>query len=115
MPAKAGISGEVRYPKFMRRGGWTYVMTNKPRGILYVGVTADLAARITQHRDGKGSAFCKRYNLTNLVHAEPHATIEEAIMREKALKAWQREWKVRLIEHTNPDWRDLSDDLVSIA
>ncbi|HWI85712.1 MAG TPA: GIY-YIG nuclease family protein [Sphingomonas sp.] len=98
----------------MRRGGWTYIMTNKPRGTLYVGVTADLSARITQHRDGRGSAFCKRYNLTNLVLAEPHTTIEGAIMREKALKAWQRAWKIRLIEEANPDWRDLSDHLLSI-
>ena len=71
----------------MRRGGWTYVMTNKPRGVLYVGVTADLAARVEQHRNGQGSAFCRKYNLTWLVHAEEHATIEEAIVREKALKA----------------------------
>jgi putative endonuclease len=87
----------------MRRGGWTYVMTNKPHGVLYVGVTADLAARIDQHRQGKGSAFCRKYNLTRLVHAEPHATIGEAIVREKALKAWQRAWKIALIESANPD------------
>ena len=91
----------------MRKGGWTYVMTNKPHGVLYVGVTADLAERVHQHRQGEGSAFCRRYNLTILVHAEPHATIEEAIAREKALKAWDRAWKIRLIEEGNPDWRDL--------
>ena len=95
----------------MRRGGWTYIMTNRPRGVLYVGVTADLAARVDQHRQGKGSAFCRKYNLTQLVHAEPHATIEEAIVREKALKAWQRAWKVELIESGNPEWRDLSEHL----
>ena len=75
----------------MQRGGWTYVVTNKPRGVLYVGVTADLAARIVQHKAGRGAAFCRRYNLTQLVHVEPHPTIEEAIAREKALKAWKRE------------------------
>ena len=95
----------------MRRGGWTYIMTNKPSGVLYVGVTADLAARVDQHKQGKGSIFCRRYNLTLLVHAELHATIEEAIVREKALKAWKRDWKIALIENANPEWRDLSEHL----
>jgi putative endonuclease len=93
----------------MVRGGYTYIMTNKPRGVLYVGVTANLAARVEQHRNGTGSAFCKRYNLTRLVLAEPHDEILSAIAREKALKAWQRDWKVQLIEDNNPDWRDISD------
>ena len=92
------------------RGGWTYIMTNKPRGVLYTGVTSDLAARIYQHRQGQGSDFCKRYNLTRLVHAEEHATIDEAIAREKALKAWSRAWKIRLIEEGNSEWRDLLEE-----
>lgn len=83
-------------------------MTNKARGVLYIGVTADLTARIALHRDGTGSAFCKKYGLTRLVHAEPHDDITYAIAREKALKAWKREWKIRLIEENNPDWRDIS-------
>jgi len=92
-------------------GGWTYIMTNRRGGVLYIGVTANLAARVDQHRRGAGSAFCRRYGLTRLVLAERHDTIEQAIAREKALKAWQRAWKVRLIETTNPDWNDLSDYL----
>lgn len=96
----------------MNRGGWTYVMTNQPFGVLYIGVTADLAARVLQHREGRGSDFCQRYKLTRLVLAEAHATIEEAIAREKALKAWKRAWKVALIEAANPRWRDLWDDLL---
>jgi putative endonuclease len=91
----------------MRRGGWTYIMTNKPRGVLYVGVTADIAARVHHHRTGDGSDFCKRYNLGLLVLVEEHATIDEAIAREKALKRWKREWKIRLIEAANPGWADL--------
>ena len=51
----------------MQRGGWVYIMTNKPRGVLYIGVTADLARRVQQHRDGTGSMFCRRYNLDKLV------------------------------------------------
>ncbi|HEX7819356.1 MAG TPA: GIY-YIG nuclease family protein [Sphingobium sp.] len=93
----------------MVRSGYTYIMTNNPRGVLYVGVTANLAARIERHRNGAGSAFCTRYNLTRLVLAEPHDEIVSAIAREKALKAWQREWKIRLVEDSDPDWRDMSD------
>jgi putative endonuclease len=91
----------------MGKGGWTYIMTNKPRGVLYIGVTADLAARALQHREGTGSTFCRKYNLTRLVLAERHDDITYAIAREKALKAWQRAWKIDLIEQQNPDWRDL--------
>jgi len=89
------------------KGGWTYIMTNRARGVLYVGVTADIAARVWQHRNGEGSDFCRRYKLHRLVLAEQHATIAEAIAREKALKAWQRSWKIELIEAANPTWRDL--------
>lgn len=96
----------------MERGGWTYIMTNKPRGVLYIGVTADLAARIVQHRNGAGSAFCRKYNLTRLVLAERHDDIGSAIAREKALKAWKREWKIELIERDNPEWRDLFDLII---
>jgi len=93
-------------------GGWTYIMTNKPRGVLYTGVCARLAQRVAQHREGKGSRFCARYNCVLLVHAERHDPIENAITREKRLKQWQREWKIRLIEQSNPEWRDLFDLIV---
>lgn len=94
------------------QGGWTYILTNKPRGVLYIGVTANLPARMMQHREGAGSAFCRKYGLTRLVLVEPHATITEAIAREKALKAWQRAWKIRLIEEANPAWDDLLERIV---
>ena len=90
----------------MRRS-WTYIMTNKPRGVLYVGVTTNLAARVDQHRRGEGSGFCRRYNLRRLVLAEEHGEIDFAIAREKALKAWKRDWKIALVEESNPEWRDL--------
>lgn len=89
------------------QGGWTYILTNKPGGVLYVGVTSDLAARMMQHRAGTGSAFCRKYGLKRLVIAERHETIMDAIAREKALKAWRRAWKIRLIEENNPQWDDL--------
>jgi putative endonuclease len=96
----------------MERGGWVYIMTNKPRGVLYTGVTADIAKRVHQHKTGGGSQFCKRYNLDKLAYAERHATIEGAISREKAVKAWKRAWKIELIEHANPLWDDLSSGLL---
>jgi putative endonuclease len=95
------------------RGGWVYIMTNAPYGTLYVGVTANLAARTHQHREGRGSAFCKRYGLTRLVYCEHYDTIDEAIVREKAVKAWQRSWKIRRIEEANPGWNDLYCHIVT--
>jgi putative endonuclease len=94
------------------RGGWTYIMTNQPRGVLYIGVTANLAARVAQHRAGQGSAFCRKYRLRRLALAEHHDTIDDAIRREKLLKTWKRAWKIELIETANPQWRDLWDDIV---
>ncbi len=91
--------------------GWTYIMTNKPRGVLYIGVAASLAQRVQQHREGQGSKFCARYNLKTLVLAAHHDTIDDAIWREKMLKEWKREWKIELIERSNPEWRDLFYDI----
>jgi len=84
-------------------------MASRPRGMIYIGVTADLAARVDQHRRDVGSAYCRRYGIRTLVLAEPHDTIEDAIRREKALKAWKRNWKDELIEASNPGWIDLFD------
>ena len=86
---------------------WVYIMSNRKDGVLYIGLTADLSRRIVQHREGKGSAFCRRYGLKRLVYAEEHDSIEDAIAREKAMKAWKRAWKIELIEGVNPAWDDL--------
>jgi len=93
------------------RCAWVYIMTNAPFGTLYTGVTSDLAARVWQHRNGEGSRFCKRYGLTRLVYAEQHDRIDDAIAREKAIKAWKRRWKTELIENANPGWDDLFERL----
>ena len=93
-------------------GGGTYILSNKPRGVLYIGVTADLAARMTQHRAGTGSAFCRRYGVKQLVLVEEHCDMPTAIAREKALKAWKRDWKIELIEKANPEWNDLFNVLL---
>ena len=93
------------------KGGWVYIMTNAPYGTLYIGVTSDLAARICQHRNGNGSDFCRRYGLTRLVYVEEYERIYDAIAREKAMKAWQRRWKTRVIETQNPGWNDLFEHI----
>ena len=95
-----------------RRGGWVDIMADRYRGTMYVGVTADLPARIYQHRTGAGSDFCARYKLGRLVWAERGDTIEECIAHEKRVKRWRRAWKFALIERANPDWSDLFDLLV---
>lgn len=95
----------------MERGGWVYIMADRYRGTIYIGVTSDIAARVFAHREGRGSLFCARYDLTRLVHAEFAPTIEEAIAREKAIKKWNRAWKIELIESANPDWDDLFETI----
>ena len=86
---------------------WVYILTNKPRGTLYIGVTNGLIRRVDMHRAGIGSEFTKRYSLHLLAHLEAFANIREAIQREKTLKEWPRDWKLNLIERGNPNWADL--------
>jgi putative endonuclease len=93
------------------RGGWVYILTNKPNGILYTGVTRDIARRIWQHREGMPSGFVRRYDLKRLVYCEYHDTIGVAIQRERNMKHWPRAWKVRLILAMNPDWDDLFETI----
>jgi putative endonuclease len=93
-------------------GGWVYIMTNRPNGTLYVGVTSNLARRAYEHRMGAIEGFSKRYGLKRLVYAEQHANIESAIQREKILKHWTRARKVRLILAENPQCHDMYDRLI---
>ena len=93
-------------------GGWVYIMTNRPNGTLYIGVTNDLARRVCEHRDGAAPSFTRRYGLKRLVYCERHEDIRLAIQREKTLKHWPRAWKVRLIVSFNPDWNDLFDQIL---
>jgi putative endonuclease len=94
------------------QGGWVYIVTNRPNGVLYVGVTSDLPRRVWEHREGVAEGFTKRYDLKRLVYAEHHDDIRLAIQREKNLKHWSRAWKVRLILTDNPAWDDLYDRLL---
>jgi putative endonuclease len=92
-------------------GGWLYIMTNKPNGILYVGVTSDLARRVYEHREGLLDGFTKRYGLKRLVYYERFDDIRDAIQREKTVKHWSRAWKVNVILMKNPEWADLYGEL----
>ncbi|MFZ5732401.1 MAG: GIY-YIG nuclease family protein [Pseudomonadota bacterium] len=92
--------------------GNVYIVTNRPNGILYVGVTSDLIRRVTEHRMGTVAGFTKRYGLKRLVYFEQYEDIQTAIQREHNMKHWSRTWKVRLILESNPRWDDLYDSLL---
>lgn len=91
---------------------YIYILTNKPYGTLYIGVTNDLRRRIEEHKNKQIQGFTRKYNLTKLVYFEEYDSIDQAITREKRLKAWKRLWKINLIIKDNPYWNDLSDDLI---
>ncbi len=84
-----------------------YLLASERNGTLYVGVTSNLIQRIWQHREGSVEGFSCDYSVKTLVWYEMHATMESAIRREKALKKWNRAWKLKLIEERNPEWIDL--------
>jgi putative endonuclease len=88
-----------------------YLLTNKPRGTLYVGVTNDLVRRIHEHREGLVRGFTKTYGLKQLVYFERYDTPTLAIQREKNIKHWSRAWKLELVNSSNPQWRDLYNDI----
>jgi putative endonuclease len=91
---------------------WVYILTSRPRGTLYVGMTNDLVRRLYQHREGLVEGFTKEHGVKMLAYYEQHATALGAIQREKNIKHWSRKWKIDLIRSMNPDWRDLWDDIV---
>jgi len=87
---------------------YVYILASGRHGTLYIGVTNTLRIRLEQHRNGRGSEFVKKYGIYRLVRVEEFASPRDAIAREKQLKNWHRDWKIRLIEEDNPDWSDLS-------
>ncbi len=90
---------------------YVYILSNRLRTTFYIGVTNNLALRIEQHKSGYGSAFTRKYKLTDLVYYEVFESIRDAITREKQLKNWHRGWKIRLIKSINPEMIDLSDEI----
>jgi len=91
----------------MERTSHVYFMASNS-GVLYLGVTSNLARRVAQHKERLIPGFTQKYNATKLVWFEPHATIRAAISREKEIKAWRRAKKTAMIESLNPQWQDLS-------
>ena len=90
-----------------------YIMTNRPDGTLYTGVTSNLPKRVWQHKHGITKGFCSKYNLTRLVYFELYQDMYEAISREKQVKAGSRKAKIKLINRINPAWRDLYPDVLN--
>jgi putative endonuclease len=92
----------------MGRRGYVYILASQKNGTLYTGVTSDLAGRLLQHQTGIGSKFAARYGVMRLVWFEEHDWVIDAIKREKAIKKWPRQWKIKLIEENNPHWHDIA-------
>ncbi|MFZ4125722.1 MAG: GIY-YIG nuclease family protein [Rickettsiales bacterium] len=95
----------------MKKRGFVYIVTNRPFGTLYIGVTSTLVQRTGQHKFKLIDGFSKKHHLSILVYYEVHETIEAAILREKQMKKWNRNWKLRQIIEMNPEWRDLYDEI----
>ena len=96
-------------PDWQTKAPCVYLMASKRDGVLYIGVTSDLAARVSVHKQDLFEGFTKKYGVHTLVYYEMHETMELAIQRESQLKKWKRAWKVRLIQEMNPEWVDLYD------
>ncbi len=89
-----------------------YILASRKDGVLYIGVTNDLIRRVFEHKNNQVEGFTKRYNVHRLVYFEMTSDVNAAIGRERALKKWNRAWKIRLIEKVNPEWKDLYPELI---
>ena len=105
MPAKAGI--QLRPQTQMTKRPSVYILASKRNGTLYIGSTDDLYWRTREHKEHSLGGFTAKYDVTRLVWFEEHETRESAFIRERRMKEWNRAWKIRLIERSNPRWRDL--------
>ncbi|GFZ84639.1 nuclease [Aquaticitalea lipolytica] len=98
-------------PRRVYHNYWVYIITNKPKGTLYIGVTGGIDDRMEKHTSEIGSLFASKYKLKRLVYFEEFQYINDAILREKQLKNWHRQWKINLIESINPNWENLWNPL----
>lgn len=89
---------------------YVYILTNKTNKVLYIGVTNNLIRRMYEHKNKLVNGFTKKYNLRKLVYFEVTNDIRSALVREKQLKNWHRDWKISMINEYNPEWRDLTED-----
>ena len=90
---------------------YVYIMASKRNGTLYIGVTNNLIRRVYEHKNNLIKGFTSKYGVHRLVYFESTSEVESAILREKQLKKWKREWKLELIEKMNPEWKDLYEEL----
>ena len=88
---------------------FVYILSNRPKGVLYIGATGDLLRRVGEHKGKYVAGFTRQYGVSKLVYFEEYASILEARARERTMKRWRRDWKISLVETMNPDWKDLSD------
>jgi putative endonuclease len=98
-------------PGGLRKRFAIYMLASRPHGVLYTGMTSALPERIWQHKQGLIPGFTEKYHVKRLVYFEYLDSAEETIAREKRFKRWRRDWKIALIERTNPTWRDLWPDI----
>ena len=105
----AGISKRLK--NMIAKGGYVYIVSNKNRTTLYIGVTSNLYNRIYEHKNGLGSVFTRRYNCTDLLYYEFYEDIESAIRKEKQMKKWKRKYKENVINAMNPKWMDIFDQI----
>ena len=91
---------------------WVYIVANKKNGTLYIGMTDNISKRVWEHKEKLQRGFAAKYGADRLVWYERHETRESAFVRERAMKKWNRDWKIELIENTNPEWTDLYETLM---
>jgi putative endonuclease len=91
---------------------YVYILASKKNGTLYIGVTNDLIKRVYEHKNNLLKGFTEKYSVHQLVYYEQYQNINDAILREKRLKKWNRKWKIELIEADNPDWDDLYHHII---
>ncbi len=90
---------------------YVYILASRKHGTLYIGVTNELLRRVHEHREGLLPGFTRRYGVKRLVYYETYQDVGDAVHREKSLKEWRRDWKIALIEQSNPEWVDVYDGL----
>ncbi len=110
-PRVDGDPGRNFTPVAMKKY-WVYFLCSKKNGTLYVGITSNLVRRVHEHKEKVIEGFTHKYSVTCIVYAEEYGNIHEAIAREKRIKKWNRAWKIRLIEGSNPDWNDLYQHVI---
>ena len=96
----------------MRKNYYVYILASKRNGTLYIGVTGNLVKRVWEHKEGNIEGFTTKYKVQNLVYYEQTNNVDSAIILEKQIKKWKRQWKIDLIEKDNPGWKDLYDEIV---